>query len=58
MLGKLKGMNDEYWLTSELVAREVMKKMGKSPQEIEDRMQEVRKQLRYGYVKVDESDLL
>jgi hypothetical protein len=54
MFDALRNMNDEYWLKSEFIARKVMEELGKSPEEIEAQMEKVRRQLRYGQIKVEE----
>ena len=52
VLDKLIGMNDDYWGIAESVAAQVLKKNGMSDEQIEEKMQEVRKTIGYGYIKV------
>ena len=45
------GVNENYWLLCETVARKVMTDIGKNPEEVEEEMNKVRRILKYGKVK-------
>lgn len=54
MMDKLHGMNDQYWGIAEAVAKDTIMRLHPDikPDELEKKLEEARKKIGYGYIRV------